>query len=317
MPALIDDEDLDNRPELVVTGGNGFIGRALVSECNRRGVGVLALVRAPSECPYEKSVDFDSVTDLSGFFQGVRCVIHLAGRAHVLSEHSEDPLGEFRQVNVDLTKRVAHAAVEAGVRRLIFLSSIKVNGEESDVPFTSTMAPFPEDPYGTSKLEAEAALRKVADSTHLEVCIIRPPLVYGPHVKANVQRLVKLVQKGVPLPLAGVVNRRSLVAVDNLIDLVLRCVHHPEAKGIFLVSDGDDLSTPQLIRKIAAASGVPARLFRLPEILLRTLFGAIGRGAEYRKLVSNLQLDISATRRTLQWSPPLTVDQAINKMVNL
>jgi len=234
-----------------------------------------------------------------------------------MNEDAGDPLAEFRRVNVDGTLRLARQAAEAGVRRFVFVSSIKVNGEHSQPghPFTADEIPAPGDPYGVSKCEAEAGLRALSQETGMEVVIIRPPLVYGPGVKANFLAMMRWLQRGVPLPLGGVTaNRRSLVFLDNLVDLIVTCIDHPAAANqTFLVSDDEDLSTAALLRRMAAALGRPARLVPVPAGLI--VFGAklIGRPGIAQRLCGSLQVDIGKTKAFLGWAPPISVDEGLRR----
>ncbi len=244
-------------------------------------------------------------------------VIHLAARVHVLGDKSSAPLEEFRRVNVAGTANLARQAAAAGVRRFVFLSSIKVNGESTEVglPFTADDTPVPRDPYGASKYEAEQMLQQIAAETRMEVVIIRPPLVYGPGVKANFESMMRWLARGVPLPLAAVTqNRRSLVALDNLVDLIMTCLSHPaSANQTFLVSDGEDLSTAELLKRMGAAMGYPARLFYLPPALLKLGAQVVNKPGIYQRLCGSLQLDIAKTRRILGWRPPVSVDECLRR----
>jgi len=230
---------------------------------------------------------------------------------------SSDPLAEFRLVNVEGTANLARQAAAAGVRRFIYLSSIKVNGEFTEVghPFTADDAPSPEEPYGVSKHEAEQALRQIAADTGMEVVIIRPPLVYGPGVKANFESMMRWLARGVPLPLAAVSeNRRSLVALENLVDLIVTCLSHPAAANqTFLVSDGEDLSTAELLKRMGAAMGHPARLFYLPPVLLKLAATGLHKPGIYQRLLGSLQLDIAKARQLLGWTPPVSVDEGLRR----
>jgi UDP-glucose 4-epimerase len=255
--------------------------------------------------------------DWAEIISGVSAVIHCAARVHVMNEDAGDPLAEFRRVNVDGTLRLARQAAEAGVRRFVFVSSIKVNGEHSQPgdSFTADEIPAPGDPYGVSKWEAEAGLRALSQETGMEVVIIRPPLVYGPGVKANFLAMMRWLQRGVPLPLGGVTeNRRSLVFLGNLIDLIVTCIDHPAAANqTFLVSDDEDLSTAALLRRMAAALGRPARLIPVPVGLIA--FGAklIGRPGIVQRLCGSLQVDIGKTKALLGWSPPISVEEGLRR----
>lgn len=313
-------------PRLLVTGANGFVGRAVLARAARDGAWrVRAVVRdatraseaTAGDLAHEVSVVQDGLSPTARWDEAlhdVDAVIHLAARVHVMQDASADPLAEFRRVNVAGMERLALAAVEAGVRRFVYVSSIKVNGERTEPgrPFRADDVPRPGDPYGVSKAEAEAKLREIAARTGLEVVVVRPPLVYGPGVRANFRALLQLVARGLPLPLGAVRNRRSLVAVENLADLLLTCVTHPRAPGqTFLASDDDDLSTPELVRRIARAVGRTPRLVAVPPVVLRATAAALGRGEQVRRLCDSLEVDVAPTRRTLDWSPPLEVDRAI------
>lgn len=244
-------------------------------------------------------------------------VIHLGARVHVLSESSQDPLLEFRRANVESTLNLARQAAAADVPRFVFVSSVKVNGEctAAGHPFTAGDDVAPQDPYGISKMEAELGLRQIADETGMEVVIIRPPLVYGPRVKANFASLMRAVQRGIPLPLASVThNRRSFVALDNLVDLLITCIDHPAAANqTFLVSDGEDLSTADLLRRLGQAMEKPARLIPVPPSLLQLGANLLGKGDMAQRLLGNLQVDISHTRNTLNWRPPISVDEGLRR----
>lgn len=258
-----------------------------------------------------------SDTDWSEALKNVEQVVHLAARVHVMNDKSPDPLAEFRRVNVEGTAALARQAAVAGVRCFVFLSSVKVNGEFTEVgkPFTADDVPAPEDPYGVSKLEAEQLLRQIAGETGMEVVIIRPPLVYGPGVKANFESMMRWLARGVPLPLAAVTeNRRSLVVLDNLVDLIVTCLNHPAAANqTFLVSDGEDLSTAQLLKRMGAAMGHPARLFYVPPALLKLGATVLNKPGIYQRLCGSLQLDITKTRQLLGWTPTVSVDEGLRR----
>ncbi len=302
---------------VLVTGAAGFIGRALVDRLLGEGVPTVAAVRRPLTGGRMIAVgDIGPHTDWRGALAGVDCVVHLAARVHVMHERAADPLAEFRKVNVDGTLALARQAVAAGVRRFIFVSSIKVNGEGTAPgrPFAADDAPAPADAYGISKLEAERSLLALAAETGMQIVIIRPVLVYGPGVKANFRGMMAWLNKGVPLPLGAIDNRRSLVALDNLVDLILTCMNHPAAAGqVFLVSDGEDLSTTELLRRMGAALGRPARLLPVPAAWLDGAARLLGKGAVAQRLCGSLQVDIEKTRRLLDWTPPVTVDEALRE----
>jgi nucleoside-diphosphate-sugar epimerase len=247
----------------------------------------------------------------------VEQVVHLAARVHVMNDKCLDPLNDFRRVNVDGTANLARQAASARVRRFVFLSSIKVNGEltEAGRPFTAFDVPAPVDPYGVSKHEAEQLLRKISAETGMEVVIIRSPLVYGPGVKANFESMMRWLVRGVPLPLAEMTeNRRSLVALDNLVDLIVICLNHAAAGNrTFLVSDGEDLSTADLLNRMGAALGHPARLFSIPPALLKLGATLLHKPGLYQRLGGSLQLDITKTRQLLGWIPPLSVSEGLRR----
>ena len=308
--------------KVLVTGANGFVGCATAT-CLQTltGMTVVRAVRRTLATPNPLAPcvsvgDLDGQTDWSMALAGVDAVVHTAARVHVMQEAAADPLAEFRRVNVQGTLNLAHQAAQAGVCRLVFISSIKVNGEVTfpGHPFTAHDRPAPVDAYGISKHEAEEGLRKMALQTGMEVAIIRPPLVYGPGVKANFAALMRAVQRGWPLPLGAVHNRRSLVGVDNLVDLVATCLVHPKAANqTFLVSDGQDLSTPELVQGLARATGVSAHLWSVPVWMLQAGAALLGRKAAVQRLCANLQVDISHTQTLLHWMPPVGVDPGLRR----
>ena len=281
--------------KILITGQNGFIGKALFNLLQQQGHKVHGTVR--SEQKTDKDIvavgDISSTTNWTEVLKDIESVIHLANRAHVLNDKSKDLLTVFRQVNVDGTIQLAKQAVESGVKRFIFVSSIKVNGEFTDQkPFNVNDRPDPQDPYAISKLEAENALRKISKKSSMEVIIIRPPLVYGQGVKGNFQRLKRLVELGVPLPFASINNKRSLISLDNLIQILAKSISYPAlANQILLVADEQDLSTPELIRKIATSINKPVRLFHFPPNLLKILGKLIGQSKVIERLCENLQID--------------------------
>jgi UDP-glucose 4-epimerase len=257
-----------------------------------------------------------SDTDFASALAEVACVVHLAARVHVMQDVSADPLAEFRRVNVEGTLNLARQAAAAGVRRFVYVSSVKVNGEATRPghPFTACDGPSPTDPYGVSKFEAEQGLLSLAREIGMEVVIVRPPLVYGPGVKANFLEMMRWLDRGIPLPLGAIRNKRSLVALDNLVDLIITCIDHPAAANeVFLVSDGEDLSTTDLLRRTAMALGRPSRLIPLPTVMLSAGLSAIGKGDLARRLCDSLQVDISKTRERLGWEPPVKIDVALRK----
>jgi nucleoside-diphosphate-sugar epimerase len=311
---------------ILVSGASGFLGNAVVQALSAVGQPVLAVSRHLPISPPAKhgQLQWMSVGDINGHtewqvaLRGVRAIVHCAARNHVMAEDDGDALAAYREVNVVGTLHLARRAVQEGIRRFVFVSSIKVNGEQTPPgrPFNERSACAPQDAYGQSKAEAEQSLLALAAQTGLELVIIRPPLVCGPGVKGNVARLMKLVSSGVPLPLGAIRNRRSLIGLDNLVDLLIRCVDHPSAAGqTFLVSDGEDLSTPDLLRRIAAAMGRSARLVPVPVSLLRISGSVLGKRAELDRLIGSLQIDSSHTRDVLDWTPPVSVQECIRRMV--
>lgn len=306
---------------ILVTGATGFVGRALIDLLVKRGYSVRAAMRrAGAFTAAGASVvtvgELSAETDWSAALAGVDAVVHAAARVHVMQEAAADPLMEFRRVNVQGTLQLARQAAAEGVRRFVFISSIKVNGEATQPghPFTADDAPAPLDPYGVSKMEAEQGLREIAVQTGMEVVIIRPPLVYGPGVKANFRALMGWLTRGVPLPLGAIHNRRSLVAMDNLVDLIVICVDHPAAANqTFLASDGEDLSTTQLLQCMGRALGKPARLIPVPSTLLKLGAALLGKPAIAQRLCGSLQVDISKTRQLLGWKPPVPVDEGLKR----
>ncbi|MCU7904618.1 MAG: SDR family oxidoreductase [Candidatus Thiodiazotropha sp. (ex Epidulcina cf. delphinae)] len=305
----------------MVTGANGFVGRRLCRYLLSRGRTVRGAFRRYSPdwvlCEPVAIGGVDGDTDWKTALEGVDTVIHLAARVHVMQESEADPLAAFRRVNVAGSAALARQAAVAGVRRLIYLSSIKVNGERTaGTPFRADDPPRPEDPYGQSKWEAELALKQIAAETGLELVIIRPVLIYGGGVKGNLQRLIGLIRRGLPLPLARVNNRRSLLSIRNLLDFLDCCIDHPTAAGeVFLLADGSDLSTPQLLRKLAGAMGLSVRLIPVPVGLLRFAGRLTGRSAVIERLTGDLQVDIEKNRELLGWLPVIDVDEALAAMV--
>jgi nucleoside-diphosphate-sugar epimerase len=309
-------------PRILITGATGFVGRGVMAAALGRGWPVRAVTRRSVSWPAGvegcELPEQSEATDWTPLVRDVGVVVHCAARVHVMQEAAVDPLAEYRRVNVAGTLRLARQAAAAGVRRFVFLSSIKVNGERTapGKPFTADDPPRPADPYGLSKDEAERGLRALARETGLEVAIIRPPLVYGPGVQANFLALARWIRRGRPLPLGRVRNRRSLVARDNLADLVLRCAEHPAAANrTLLVADGEALSTAELCLRLAAAMGCPARLLPVPVAALRAAGWLTGRRAVIDRLCGSLEVDDGETRRLLGWQPPLSVDEALRQTV--
>lgn len=285
----------------LVTGGTGFVGRALVK---RLGDQPVRLATRADSASWHKTL------------VGITAVVHLAARVHVMQDTAADPLTAFRSVNVDGTLNLARRAAATGAKRFVFISSIKVNGEftQPGRAFTESDVPNPQDAYGQSKHEAELGLRQISADTGMEVVIIRPPLVYGPGVKANFAALMRALQRGWPLPLGAVHNQRSLVALDNLVDFIVTCITHPQAANqTFLVSDGQDLSTTELVRGMAQASKAPARLLPVPVWALQAGALLLGKGDAVQRLCGNLQVDMSKARSLLGWVPPVTVEEGLRR----
>lgn len=299
---------------VLVTGASGFVGRAVCAELVNRGWSVRATLRSSESVPpagTEPHIAGD-IRSASWPLANVDTVVHLAAIAHQLGGQDADEV--YHAINCAATERLARAAAQAGVKRFVFMSSIKVNGERTaiDRPFRAGDAPQPEDRYACSKHEAERALAGVAAETGLEVVILRPPLVYGPGVRANFLRLVRLVERGWPLPLGAVHNRRSLIYLGNLVDLVATAATSPAAAGrTLLAADGEDLSTPQLVQHIARALNARPRLIAIPPGLLKLAGALTGMRGEIGRLVDSLVVDASETRSALGWQPPYTVAQGM------
>jgi len=294
------------------------VGRWLCAELLRQGQSVRATVRQPSQFRDDiEAVEVGSIdgnTDWLNVLYGVDVVIHLAARVHVMSDAATDPLAEFRRVNTAGTEHLARSAAASGVKRLVYVSSIKVNGEETrnGEQFTETDVPAPQDPYGISKWEAEQALHQVADETGLEVVIVRPPLVYGPGVKGNFAQMMGVAAKGIPLPFASVHNHRDLIYVGNLADALITCATHSAAAGqTYLVCDGEDISTPDLLRQLASGMGVASRLFSCPPALLRVVGKLVGRSQQLERLLGSLRVDGDKMRADLNWTPPYSLRQGL------
>ncbi|WP_395608519.1 UDP-glucose 4-epimerase family protein [Pseudomonas sp. B22129] len=305
-------------PKVLLTGSTGFVGRSILGALVGAKYQVVNVTRK-SAATTLPGVEDHRVESLSGEndwaapLKGVDAVIHSAGRAHIMNETHANPLQAFREVNVDATLNLARQAAAAGVKRFVFISSVKVNGEETEVSraFSSSDAPAPLDAYGVSKMEAEQALLALANQVSMDVVIIRPVLVYGPGVKANFERMIATVDKGLPLPFRTINNRRSLVFIDNLVDLICLCIHHPAAANrVFLVSDGEDLSIAQILEKLAVAMNKKSRLFAFPQFLLSLAASLVGKKDFLQRLCGSLQVDITDTRERLGWVPPVSVDRA-------
>ena len=304
---------------VLVTGGQGFLGKALAAGALSKGFTVRVssrqkLVASERRLEFSQVGDLGPKTDWIAALQDVDAVVHCAGRAHVMKDTAADPLAAFRAVNFDGTLNLARQAIAAGVKRFVFISSIGVNGVQSVLgnPFSDTDKPNPHNAYSLSKWEAEQGLLRVAEGAGLEVVIIRPPLVYGPNAPGNFGSLVRWLRRGVPLPLGAINNLRSMVALDNLVDLILTCIDHPAAANqTFLVSDGEDLSTTQLLQRLGRALGKPARLVPVSPALLKLGAALVGKPAIAQRLCGSLQVDISKTQQLLGWAPPLSVDEGL------
>ncbi len=307
--------------KVFLTGGSGFLGGGILNRLILDGFHTTAAVRRALDgfskvVQKEIKSSFDGEVDWSGCLESQDVVIHCAARVHIMDDKSADPLAEFRKVNVDGALNLARQAAAMGVKRFIFVSSIKVNGEGTGPgkPYKADDVPAPVDPYGISKFEAEQGLMALAAESEMAVVIIRPVLVYGPGVKANFRSMMSWLTKGVPLPLGAICNKRSLVALDNLVDLIVTCIDHPAAANeVFLVSDGEDLSTTELLQRMGYALGKPARLLPVPAAWLDGAARLVGNRAIAQRLCGSLQVDIEKTRSLLGWTPPVTVDDALRK----
>ena len=306
---------------ILLTGATGFVGRAVKRELDSSGYSVISAVRQSITSIKEVAIEnIDGMTNWSHALAHCDAVIHLAARAHIMNDDASDPLAAYRSTNTHGTINLANQAAAAGVKRFIFVSSVKVNGEQtlSGHRFTEDDVPAPQDAYGFSKHEAELGLKKLAEDVDMEVVIIRPPLVYGPGVKANFAALMAAVQSGWPLPLGNLHNQRSLVALDNLVDFILTCLHHPAAANqTFIVSDGRDLSTTELVRGIALAAGVSSRLWPAPRWALQLAANALGRGKPMHRLCGDLQLDIGKAGCLLCWVPPISVEEGLRRIIEV
>lgn len=309
-----------DRRTIFVTGASGFVGRALCHTLSTQAAfatrGAVRVAGTPLPAGVQAAIvsDLNASTDWAAALAGVDVLVHAAARVHVMNETAADSLAAFRQVNVEGTLNLARQAAAAGVRRFVFISSIKVNGETSQPgrPLRADDAPAPVDAYGISKQEAEQGLFELAASCDMEVVVIRPVLVYGPGVKANFHSMMRWVQRGLPLPFGVVDNRRSLVSLGNLVDLIVTCIEHPAAANqVFIASDGDDVSLPVLLRALGQALGRPVRLLPVPVGALKFAAGLVGRGDLALRLLGSLQVDIRKNRELLGWTPPLTLDQGL------
>lgn len=303
---------------VLVTGATGFVGRALCAHLGEHELVVREACRDMSQdnaAEHRDSVVVGNIgpdTDWHAALEGIDIVVHLAARVHVMQDTASDSLNEYRLANVEGTRRLALGAAEAGVRRFVFLSSVKVNGESTSRPFIESDRPNPHDAYGISKWEAERALMQIGKDTGMECVILRPPLIYGPDVRANFLSLMRAVARGVPLPLGALENRRSLLYLGNLVDAIRVCLSHSAAAGqLFLLSDGEDVSTPELVRRLAAVLLVRSRLLSVPLPLLHLAGWLTGRAGSVERLTGSLQVDSSRIRAMLGWAPPFSLDQGL------
>lgn len=308
---------------VLVTGANGFLGDALVAELSLQSNEVAVAVRSPhSHVRANQSAfvvgDINANTDWSQAIESVDAIVHLAARVHVMRETADDPMAEFRRVNTDGTLNLARQAAAAGVRRFVFVSSVGVNGKatESGATFTEVDVPSPYDAYTLSKYEAEVGLRALAQSTSMEMVIVRPTLVYGHGAPGNFRRLTRLVAKDRLLPLASITNRRSLLGIDNFVNFISICIQHPAAANeTFLVSDGEDLSTPDLIRRLSIAMNRKERLVGVPVPLLWVAAAMLGKRDEAQRICGSLRVDISKARTLLRWHPPVSIDEGLRRSI--
>ena len=309
--------------KILVTGANGFIGTQLAETLANSGHQVRNTARSLTpNSPITREMitcDLESADNLDHLTTGCDAIVHLAGRAHVMSDDPATSESLYLSANVDVTRRLAQSAARTGVKRMILMSSVKVNGESTtiDSPFTSQDIPNPQDPYGRSKTQAEQVLWNVASTCELEGVVIRPPLVYGPGVRANFASLIGIVNRGIPLPLGSIHNKRSFVAIDNLIDCVATALQSSNAAGqTFLVSDGQDLSTPELIRAIASSLHKSPMLIPIPTALLKLAATTAGKRNAYDRLCGSLTVDIASTKQKLSWTPPFTVQESLQRTVD-
>ncbi len=310
--------------EILLTGATGFIGRALLSELVSKDINVIASVRQKTPCIPENVEQYiipglSEDTDWGAALRDIDVVVHTAARVHVMNEQTNNPLKQFRKVNTEATLALAQQSAKAGVKRFIFLSSIKVNGEQTkdNQAFTAHDEFIPDDPYGLSKYEAEQGLLKLAHETGMEVVIIRLPMVYGPGVKGNFQVLIKWVRKKWPLPFGAVGNQRSLLALDNAVSFIIHCLEHPKAVNeVFLVSDNEDISTTELLNKVATAFELNIFLLPVPVSLMKFAARMLGKGELASRLFGSLKIDSSKAQQLLGWKPVITMDEQLKKIAD-
>ena len=309
--------------KILVTGATGFIGKQLSRSLTDSGHEVRCTSRSHTSKDFASreliTCDLESADNLDHLTTGCDAIVHLAGRAHVMSDNPATSESLYISANVDVTRKLAQSAARTGVKQMILMSSVKVNGESTTTgsPFTSQDTPNPQDPYGRSKTQAEQALWEVTAMSELEGVVIRPPLVYGPGVRANFASLIGIVGRGLPLPLGSIQNKRSFVSLDNLVDLISTTLKSPNAAGnTFLVSDDHDLSTPELIRSIASALDQSPMLFPFPSALLKLAATAAGKRGAYDRLCGSLTVDIALTKQKLSWAPPFTVQESLQWTVD-
>lgn len=308
--------------EILITGSTGFIGRALTQQLAKQKNNVVSAVRRPiiSDHGHIKQIQIGNIcstTDWTNALDGIDIVIHLAGCAHIIdNSDKEDLLKTYQKNNTYGSLNLATQAIKSGVKRFIFISSIRVNGARNESPFTEKDPPNPQEAYAVSKMETEQGLYQLAEEFDMEIVIIRPPLVYGPNAPGNFGRLLRVVIKGIPLPLGAIHNQRSLVALDNLVDLIATCIDHPAAANqTFLAGDGEDLSTTELLQRVAKALGRPVYLIPVPVCILKFCSVLLNKRDVYQRLCSSLQVDISKARKVLGWIPPVSVDEGLRKAV--
>ena len=305
-----------------ITGANGFIGKALCRRLIREKNIVFGSVRngkVSQISPDVAAVEIGEINKNTKWCEALSeadFVVHTAARVHMLNDPSSEPLAVYREVNVQGTEHLARESARCGIKRFVFLSTVKVNGEESWKPYTEADKPVPVDSYGISKMEAELTLRKIAAETGMAVVILRPTLVYGPGVKANFLKLLQTVDRRMPLPFAGVKNQRSLIYVENLVDAIVACVRHPNAPGqTFLVSDGKDVSTPELIRMMSALLHKQPRLFSVPGLCLHIASRLTGKGPVMDRLIGSLTVDTTKITEELDWRPPFSLQEGLEETV--